>query len=773
MADEKSIVPEWGTPEKVWMATEQMQKVETRRATDRARINNLANGCRPYTEEERKKFQIQVNVNWLELSRKVQDATGQINNAFIPDGNYFTCFCETGEPSKRVEYGQKFTKCVNDVLKRNKTGKTHHFLMRSRNASVSLHGIGVLMWPNSYTVLPKFIALEDLLIPTDTYIDFSNLTNFAINFNLTPGELYKMAFGDKTDPGWKKDVVRSILMDLKDASSQPYFSQSLNDWSERPEAISELFKQNSGFMESDAVPKVKLRSFYYQDPKTGKWYQKIILRDNTPSQESRKSFVYSGTDSFANDIGEILHVQFGDNSLVAPLKYHSVRGIGVMLYAACETINRLRCQAVQHIFQNMMTWFKVADPADRDRLKQIILSQYGVMPEGASIVPQTERHQIDSNLLQFGMAQMKQNISENSSSFTQNVNDGTSKQMTAFEAKARLQSSNAMVSNVLQMMYAQELFYYEEIVKRLLRKNGDNVAESFKKACIKAGIPEAMLSPENWKIVAERVLGAGDNMLAQAQADQLMSQRMAFEPDAQRDILRTWASTTLNDPERASQLVPPTPVDATDGTFAAEDVFATLMMGIPVHVKKGIDHVGYCVAMIQMMQLEIKRITEKDGVGIKEDIDGLITCADSISQHMQIIAANEQNKAVVKEIGDTLGQLMNEVKAFSQRQQEAEAQAAAAAGPDLETQAKAQSVVMLAQTKAEIAQMTAEQKMQHKQQQFEQQISHKAAQHEQDLATKAEQIKAELIATGARTGAQIAASQAQADAAEKKSSENP
>lgn len=773
MAD-KSIIPDWGTPEKVWMVTEQMQKVESRRAFDRSRINNLANGGRPYTEEERKKFQIQVNVNWLELTRKLQDATGQINNAFIPAGNYFSCHCEQGEPAKRTEYGQKFTKQVNAVLKRKKSGKIHHFLMRSRNASVALHGVGPMMWMNNYCVLPRFVPMEDILIPTDTLIDLSNLNHFAVNLYLTPGELYKMAFGDKVDPGWNKPVVMRVMADLKDDKNEPYFNRTLNDWVDRPEAIAELFKQNSGFMESDAAPKVKLRAFYYADPTSDKWYRKIIMRDSTPNQDAKSEFIYEGKSSFADDLDHMLHIQFGDNSLVAPLKYHSVRGIGVMLYAACETLNRLRCQAVQHIFQNLLTWFKIQDPADRDRLKQILLSQYGVMPEGAQIVPQNERHQVDANLLQFGMSQMKQNISENSSSFTQNINDGTQKQMTAFEAKARLQSSNAMVSNVLQMMYAQEIFYYEELVRRLLNLNGDKLAKKFQEKCKADDIPDDLMKPEVWKVIAERVLGSGDNMLAQAQADQLMSQRMAFEPDGQREILRTWASILLDDPDRASQLVPPTPVDATDGTYAAEDVFGTLMRGVPVHVRKGIDHVGYCASLLQMLEMEIQQILGKDGMGTEDDIAGFVAVADSISQNIQILASNEENKSVVKQINDELGNLMNEVKAMSQRQAEAQAQQPPPQ-IDPETQAKAESVTMLAQTKAQIAQMTTDQKLQHKQAQFEQQMQQKMESHIQDMEAQAKRLQSELMSTGARTGAQISATQitseAQAAAAENKSSE--
>src|SRR5690349_13699051 len=194
MAEKATEKYEWGTPERVWSVTETMQKVELARALDRARVDALANGSRPYTDQEMAEFQHQLNVNWLEMTRKVMDATGQINNAFIPNGNFFTCHSEGGAPNKKTKYGQVFTKQINKILKKKKSGKKHHFLLRSRNASVALHGIGPLMWANRTSLLPRFIPLEDLLIPTDTYLDFNtNLDYFAVNFYLTPGELHRMA----------------------------------------------------------------------------------------------------------------------------------------------------------------------------------------------------------------------------------------------------------------------------------------------------------------------------------------------------------------------------------------------------------------------------------------------------------------------------------------------------------------------------------------------------------------------------------------------------
>lgn len=766
---EKEDKPMWGTPEKVFLVTETMQRVETARALDRAKVDRLANGDRPYTDAEMKEFSHQLNVNWLEMTRKLQEAIGQINNAFIPNGNFFTSTSKGGAPAKRAIYGQQFTKAINRLLKKKRTGKRHHYILRSRNASVALHGIGPLMWTNKNRLLPRFVPLEDLLIPTDTLLDFSNLSYFAVNLYLTPGELIRMACLGKADPGWNQPAIRNILKDLRSDQGVPFFAPDVSDWDQRPEALAELYKQNSGYLESDAVPKVKLRSFYYEG-ENQKWYRKIILRENTahqPAQGDDAKFIYESKEPFADELEHVLQCQFGDNSIVPPLKFHSVRGLGTMLYGPSFTLNRMRSQAMQHVMQNLQAWWRIQDPDDRDRAKAVLLMMNGIVPEGASVIPQQERHQIDPRLLEFGIGQMKQNIGENSTSYTPAADTGTKKERTKFEVQAQLQASSAMVGNVLSMMYAQEIFYYEELVRRALIKNTDDPgSKRFQDECKKAGIPDELMTPENWEIIPERVLGSGDGALGQAQADALMSQIQGYEPESQIKIRRLWTGQVLNDPDRAADLVPEEPDQSTSGTRAAEDVYATLMRGIAVPMRKGIDHIGYVAALLAMMQAEIQRIMQTDGMGTPAELMGFEKVAGSVQENLQFIAQDDRNKEAVRQLADTLGQLMNEVKGMAQRQQEAAQKAQEQQMIDPEAQAQAQATTMLAQVeaqtktmladlKAQIAEMSAQQKLAQKEIAFEMKLNQQAQSHQMKLQTQQEKTAVDLEEKGMRTAADL------------------
>lgn len=750
---------------KVMAILESMQTVENVRAQDRALIDTLFNGKRPFTDAEVQKHQIRINVNWNEGNKILQDANRQVNSATLHVGKFFTAQCQKGPIEKRSEWSVKFTNNLNQILKpgqKGTLGKRHLFLRRNRNASICLHGVGPLMWMSPYDPLPRFIPLEDLLIPTDTTLDLDSLTMFGVNLYLTQGEFYDLSHSDTAQKGWNKTMVKAVLDALKDPKTG---NMQNPDFLQQPEKWQENFKENKCYYTADSISRVRLRLFLFQDAKTKKWYRRIILREMPsnivlpPDFNKSNAFIFESDEVFADSIDHILHVQYGDCSIVPPLKYHSVRGLGTMLYSVIEIMNRMRCQTAQHVFDMLQTWLRIQNPQDRARQAKVDLFPYSVIEDGVSIVPQTERHQIDPGLVNMMMSQFRQLMSESSASFVQDVNDGTQKEMTATEAQARIQSVNVMVGGMLQMMYSQETFYFKELIRRFCMKNptDDNVI-LFQKMCKKDGIPSELMDADAWMVEIEKVLGAGDQMLAQQEATALLSQSQRFDPSSQRKILHQWTQTITRNPDLANQLVPIKPPDATDGVYEAEDVFATLMEGIPVTVREGIDQFGYIESMIGMMSAKIGQIEqatpsagETGGMATPEQIVGLATVANDIEQHIGLIAQNPENKQKVKEYADALGILTNELKAMAQRLGE---QMKSQMG-DTETQAKAQSILMLAQTKSRVQEAQALQKLQMKQAQFSQKMQQDMIKNQQKMQAEITKLQAELAGQTARTQADI------------------
>ena len=703
---------EFGTPAKVIDVVKAMQDTESDRASDRAKIDSLFNGKRPYTSEEEEKFGIQVNVNWGEGKRIMRDANSQLNNALLHPGTLFQCSLREGPVDKRDAWSAIFTKNIHVPLQEGISGRKNFFLVKDRNASVCMHGIGALMWSNPYIWRPRFVALEDLLIPTETKCDLSNMRYFAVNLYLTIGELIEMSKGDKAKKGWNQDMVDQILDGQKDL----YSESTPSTWRDQPEAMKQIFYENSGYYYSDAIPKVRLVQFFYQEmDKPNKWYRVVYARENTGGKikDIDKKFLFDGTDEpFADDISQIINVQYGDSNFVAPLKYHTVRGLGVDLYAPVETLNRLRCEFVQSVFEHMKMYFKLKDPADRDRAKQQILQQYGFIQDGLEIVPQAQRHQIDANLVGDAMGQMDSILAQSSSSYVSSPDRGGEKQMTAKEAMIKVNQANVLVSAMLATMYLQEGFYYDELKRRFCQESPtDPDIKAFQTRCTKEGVPkEYMTDPDAWKVTPERVLGGGDKSLAQQQALWLLQVKNMFDPKAQQTILRLATQSMLDDPAKAIMLVPSAPVTATDGTYMAENVFGTLMTGNQVSIRQGIDQQGYIMALLKMLGTVVQRISGSDNMGTPQDLIGLVTVVQNINQHVMILAADDQQKQLVKQLGDALGKIVNLIKAFAQRQNQAKQAAQEKQQGDPQAAAKAQSIIMSAKIKAQITAQKAQAK---------------------------------------------------------------
>ena len=669
---EKKTKTEFGDPAKVINVVKAMQDIERLRANDRAKIDSLFNGQRPYTPEEVEKFNIQVNVNWGEGKRIMRDANSQLNNALIHPGPLLQCSLRKGPVDKRDEWSAIFSKNLHIPLQEGISGRKNFFLIKDRNASVCMHGIGALMWSNPFIWRPRFVALEDLLIPTETKCDFSNLRYFAVNLYLTIGELIEMTQGDKVRKGWNMEMVNEILKGTEGI----YNESTPSTARDQPEAQEQIYYQNKGYYYSDSIPKIRCVQFFWQEPDVpNKWYRVVYLRENPGNKvkDIDKKFLFDGTgEPFADDISQILNVQYGDSNFVAPLKYHNVRGLGIDLYSPIETLNRLRCEYVQAVFEHMKMYFRIKDPADRDRAKQQILQQYGFIMDGMEIVPQQQRHQIDPTLINNAMGQMNEILQESSSSFIAGQDRGTERQMTAKEAMIRVNQANVLVGAMLATMYLQEGFYYNEIKRRFCQKDPtDPDIKAFQDRCKREGIPLGLIQDaDSWKVIPERVLGGGDKSLAQQQAAWLLSVKTMFDPKAQQTILRLATQSMLDDPAKAAMLVPQTPPQTTAGSEMAEQLFGTLMNGIQCAPRTGFDIQGYVIQMLKMMGAVVQRISQTDGMGTIEEVAGLQAVAQNVAQYLQVLSGDDTQKQLVKQAGDALGKIMNEVKAFGQRLQE-------------------------------------------------------------------------------------------------------
>jgi uncharacterized coiled-coil protein SlyX len=224
-------------------------------------------------------------------------------------------------------------------------------------------------------------------------------------------------------------------------------------------------------------------------------------------------------------------------------------------------------------------------------------------------------------------------------------------------------------------------------------------------------------------------------------SEQLLAMRNMFDPEPQREILREVTFNITGDASKAERWVPDAPLQVSDSVHDAQLATGTLMQGLPVSIKTGMNHKEYVVALLGGMQLLIQKAEQSGGMATQQQIEGFQAIAQNAEGHLQILAQDQNEKAFVAEAQKMLGKLMNFVRAFAQRLQEQQQKAQQqGGGMPPEAQAKIQATVITAKAKAELA------KQSHSQKAAQKQLGFEAEQHRKQTAFEMEQMRENMKA---------------------------
>ena len=763
----------------------QMKLADWPRARNRAGINDLFNGCPPFSPEEVRQNQLEsnVNVNFLESTKMAQDARRQFANAFMKPGNFFGVTLDSGPKHKRKRWGTIITQAMNRCMK---DSLCYFEALRSTFASVVLHGIGPVVWEDRESWLPDPVGVEDVMVPSNTLLTLKNLPFFAVYRQYTAHQLWRLTHGPKVDPAWNMDVVDQALKWVDQETSKLSGSTWPEVWS--PEKMSERIKGDGGLYASDAVPTIDCWDFYFwnDEDKQAGWNRRIVLdawgspgvggagnimtsasKMEMPDKNligGRNQFLYNpGNRVYAQKVNEIIHFQFGDLSAVAPFRYHSVRSLGFLLFAVCHLQNLVRCKFNDAIFEHLLQYFRVHNPEDAERALKINLIDKGIIDDSVEFIKAQDRWQVQQGLVESGIAHNQQSMGTAAQAYAQQYATGVEREKTATQVMQEVNSTTALVGAALAQAYEYQKFQYREIARRFCVKNSkDADVRKFRINVLRQEVPEEMLDCSMWNIEPERVMGAGNKMMEMAVADKLMAVRSLLDPEAQRTVDRLYVLSNSDDPALVDQLVPEQK-QISDSIHDAQLAAGALMQGLPVALKTGQNHIEYVEVLLADMGLVIQKIESRGGMATPDEITGLQNMAQHVAQHVQVLAQDKNEKQRVKQYGDALGQIMNMVKAYVQRLQE-QAQQAQAQGPQMDPKdlAKVQSMQMQAQAKAANTRESHAQRTSQRQVAWQLEQQRAMQEHELEMAKQQQEIQAEAARESVALTAEIAKKQIEA-----------
>lgn len=730
----------------------QMKLADYPRGLRRAKIDELANGFPPYTEQEAREENLEVNTNDLTLSKILHDARRQFGIAHLTPDPLFTISLDFGPAWQRQKWQGIITKNLNRKIK-----KSLSYLESRRSvfANVVRQGPGPVAWEDRDMWCPEATPIEDILVPSNTLLTLKNIPFFCRYRQYTAHELYRLTSGPKVDPAWNLPLVKKACAWVDEQSRTLMGASWPEVWA--PEKMSERIKSDGGVYASDAAPTVECLDFYFwdEDGKQCGWKRRMILdawgqpgvggldQSPAPPTPTRKfnigkgDFLYDSKDRiYADKISEIVHFQFADASAVAPFRYHSVRSLGFLLYAVCHLQNRLHCRFNEATFESLMQYFRVANPADMDRPGMIKLINKGVLREGVNFVPRSDRWQVDANLVNDALQLNRQIMADNSASFTQDFDfgdDKSSARETATRTNAKSNASAALVGSMLAQSYEYQLFQYREICRRFCKANSrDPDVRGFRKDCLTEGVPSEAINVERWDIQANRVLGGGNKSLQIGIADRLWQMRAVLEPQAQKQVDRIRIVAYTDDYNLAEELVQEDH-HVTNTVHDTENTFGSLMAGAYVEPAPGLNPIEVVETMLNQMEIRIGEINQSGAIGEPSDVAGLSKAEKYTAEFIRRLSQVPEEKQRVAEYGKRLGKLMNFVKAFAQRQQEAAQKKNGQMDPQMMQKLQADMAEMKLKIMGKAVQM--KQGLLHKEAKFQQKMRHDEAQHRAGMAT--------------------------------------
>jgi len=747
---------EFKNAEQVQQICWEMRCADWPRDLNRTRINGLNNGQPPYTDEEVEANNININVNFLESTRLMHDARMQAQQAILKPGNYFRATTDAGAGSKRTLRQNLMTSVIN---RRMKKSLNYYENVRSKIALNVLHGIGPSCWENNDRWCPDPLGVEDLLIPANTYVTFKNLPFFCILRSLTAPELIRLTNRDKVDKGWNRGLVNQCLEWIDRESMALMGSNWPDTWS--PSKTEERVKGDGGYYMGDQVPTIDVFDFYYWSDEGDHegWRRRMVLDDwSTPASQgasasfSRNSAVEFGRNQwlynpgnrvFAEQREHIFGCTFADLSAVAPFRFHSVRSLGFLLYSVCHLQNRLRCEFSRAVFESLLMYFRVKDADDAERVLKLELAQRGFIDDSVEFIKAADRYQVNAGLVELGLKENGSLISSNASSFSQSsqTNQG-SERKTKFQVMAEINQATTLIAAAVQQFLTYQKQEYREILRRFLRKDSRDIDVVTARKELLREIPDRMMVPEAWDAEPEQTLGAGNKTLEMAQAEQLANFRPMYDPEAQRKILRDITLAITDDPARAMDYVPEQP-HISDSVHDTQLAFGSLMQGVQVAVRPGLNSVEVVGTMLQLMDQKIKALGP---MGSMPDIAGLQNCAQYANGFIQLLGQDKEMQGTARAMAQVLSKLMNLVKAMAQRLQEQmkKAQSQQGNGADPKDMAKVQAMMMQAKVKAQNARESHAEKTAQRQIQFEQQMKQDSMRTQLELKRKAAESGLEL-----------------------------
>jgi len=702
-----------------------MIRADDRRSKVRAKVKGLVDGNAPYSSAEltRTGQSFRTNVNFREGESFLNMGMSAFFDVFAEVPTYATVKVSHGDANDSEKYSRIITEEFDRLQK--KDGSFDYMMQLSQHEMV-LYGSGPMIFEDNTDWRCKPMKNADLLVPEGTKSNAEDWEMCVVRSQYRAHELYKFIRNEKAaaKAGWTVKAAKKAII-----SANPDSIGANHTWEKTQQEL-----RNNDLSYSSRCDVITVAHVFYREFPNDKNPEGAISHCIIDERGDNKEFLFRKLNRFKK-WSEVVHPMYYDKG---DGQHHSVKGMGVKMFAALELKNRLKCSLVDAAMARTAIHLQPNSPNDLNRMNVVQMGPYSVIPSGYNVTQTNSAGVLDAplavereleGLMQANLSQYRQRLEKQGNP------------RTATEIEALMAQQSVLGKTQLNRYYAQLDVLFAERYRRAINPNltkdmaGAAEAIEFQKKCIERGCPKECLDKIEF-VQSTRTAGRGSAMERRAISNALMNVIGMLPEGGRKKVIEDHVASLAGYHSLGRYYpMPEEDVDTQEQQQEAARENALFKSGAIIPIAGGDNHAVHTEVHLQAAAESIQ--AAQQGAGDLTEIAAYMQqIIDHVYGHLQELEKDPTRKELVdiyadqlKEIEKVSEELMQEVS----RQQE---QMMAEQQQQQQQMAEMQQLQGGGDMKDQLAMMRAERDEARRDMKTQNDMERKSAKTQQDLALK-------------------------------------
>jgi hypothetical protein len=684
-----------GSANVAWNIADQLARDNVGREQKRIRIFKQYNRFPPteYSKLAQKTLPFSSNVCWGQLEFIVNNQKSSYYDVITERQACAEIKTKFGNERERLVHSENITKAFDHAIRE---WPGYLYNKEQDITSMLLYGKGIGMWTSPLGWMPEAVPLSDLLFPSNTKVDFSNLEEFVRRVRLTPYQLYKVIKNREAAEalGWNVDAVIDAIR----------FQRSFLETNKTREEFYRTISEASFNWNLSVNQTIDLYEIYWQEF-DGKISKAVVLQDYTPIVSNIKSKLRGAekiTDAEVRDQHGFMQLNIGlfdswDQILymvtdsVGSGLFHDIKSQAEACFVACRQYDFTMNSLVDAVRLNSMLLLEGQAPDATKTLKQMEWLPMSIMPDGAKFSQNRITLPVQESMafMQFYMGDLYRGMGQ----YRINAPTSGGAQRTRGEAELDAAESAKLSGTQIRRFNECETLYFRELYRRFVsatrNDDGYQYVKRFYEILEELGTPKEAASFKNITSIRSNLInGAGSPSFKLITAERLVNLTSITpanegQENAVKDAIAALAGRDNVERYRNTKVAK---IDDTDRIIGFENAGMTDVFVNPQNfpVLPTDPHIEHATGHFNDLMLQIQTNMQAIQMG-QPDVNELAKAVRSIQfkgghimAHVEFIAKDEGKKDFLKQfmqgmgeagkMGDQIAQVYQEMVQAQQQQ---------------------------------------------------------------------------------------------------------